>query len=117
MLILMILVVGIFKWRKEPKPKEAFDRYPEEMGYTKLARCQMACQGISEKDIKTIMKKGIINLNRSNRRAMPCPVYALQGRTNDNAYLRVLFSQCREVTEVVSFINLEQDVPCNCSRG
>jgi hypothetical protein len=117
-LIIVLVLLGIFlisRWQ-EPVRKEIFDRDPDELVYTKHALCRMECRQISKNEIMEIMKKGIINLNRSNRRDKPCPTYALQGRTSDGDNIRVIFAQCIEQTKVVTCYNLEKDFDCpdNC---
>lgn len=74
----------------------------------------MDCRQISKEDIKEIMKKGIINFNRTNRRDRPCPTFALQGRTSDGERLRVIFAQCDNQTKVVTCYNLDEDFECFC---
>lgn len=117
LLIMAVLAVAVLKLRREPEPREAFDRAPRSLAYTKHARCRMECRQISKGDIQEIMKKGIINFSRSNRRDQPCPTFALQGRTRDGEYIRVIFSQCSEETLVVACYNLEQDFECDCPGG
>lgn len=114
LLVLLVLAVALLKWRQEPRLKEAFDRSAKTLSYTNEARCRMACLHISEGAVKEIMKKGIINFNRSNRRGQPCPTFALQGRTKDSIYLQVLFAQCAEQTTVLNCYNLEGEVDCPC---
>jgi hypothetical protein len=114
LVVLLVLAVAVLKWRQEPDQKEAFDRGIKELQYTNNARCRMVCRKISEEDIKEIMDKGIINFSRSNRRAQPCPMFTLQGRTRDREYIQVIFSQCSEETRVLNCYNLEQDVDCPC---
>lgn len=114
LLILAVLTVALLKWRQEPKLKEAFDRTPKVLQFTSGARCRMVCRQISEAEIREIMKKGIINFNRSNRRGQPCPIFALQGRTGNGASIRVHFSQCAEATTVMDCYNLERDTECAC---
>ncbi len=76
--VLLLLAVFLFKRWHEPLPKEAFDRDPDQLSYTRHALCRMDCRKISREDINEIMEKGIINLNKSDRRDKPCPTYALQ---------------------------------------
>src|SRR5687767_11910187 len=102
LVIIMVLAVAVLKLRQEPEPREAFDRAPSVLGYTQHARCRMGCRQISEEDIKEIMRKGAINFSRSNRRDQPCPTFALQGRTRDSEYIRVIFAQCGKETSVVT---------------
>lgn len=113
-LILILLVVFIYRRWQEPLRKEAFDRTPSQLYYTKHALCRMNCRNISKEDIKEIMKKGIINFNRSNRRDRPCPTFALQGETSDGEKLRVIFAQCTDETKVVTCYNLEEEFECHC---
>ena len=115
-LILVIILLAIFVLRRwqEPKSGEAFDRTPDRLSYTKHARCRMNCRQISEQDIKEIIKKGIININKSDRYDKPCPTYALQGTTSDGESLRVIFAQCNTETRVVTAFNLKQDFDCYC---
>ncbi|MBO9682452.1 MAG: DUF4258 domain-containing protein [Flavisolibacter sp.] len=112
--VLILLFVFIYKRWQEPVRKEAFDRTPSHLYYTKHALCRMECRQISKEDIKEIMKKGIINFNRSNRRDRPCPTFALQGETSDGEKLRVIFAQCDNETKVVTCYNLEEDFDCHC---
>jgi len=112
--VLILLFVFIYKRWQEPARREAFDRTPSHLYYTKHALCRMDCRHISKEDIKEIMRKGIINFNRSNRRDRPCPTFALQGETNDGEKLRVIFAQCNEETKVVTCYNLEEDFDCHC---
>lgn len=113
-LVLLLLVVFIYRRWQEPVRREAFDRTPTHLYYTKHALCRMDCRQISEDDIKEIMKKGIINFNKSNTRDRPCPTFALQGETSDGEKLRVIFAQCNDETKVITCYNLEQDFDCHC---
>ena len=112
--VLILLLVFVYKRWQEPVRKEAFDRTPSHLTYTKHALCRMDCRMISKQDIKEIMKKGIINFNRSNRRDRPCPTFALQGETSDGEKLRVIFAECVDETKVVTCYNLKEDFDCQC---
>lgn len=115
-LIIVIILLAIFIFRRwqEPQRSEAFDREPDKLSYTKHARCRMDCRQISKEDIDEIMKKGIINFNKSDRFDRPCPTYALQGITSDGESIRVIFAQCNTETKVVTAYNLKQDFDCYC---
>lgn len=114
LLVLLVLAVALLKWRQEPERKEAFDRSPQQLFYTEQVRCRMKCLAVSEKEIREVVKKGIINFSRSNRNAQPCPQLALQGRTASGVYLQVFFVQCPDQTIVVNCYNLEKDPACDC---
>jgi hypothetical protein len=113
-IVLILLVVFIYKRWQEPLRREAFDRTPSHLYYTKHALCRMDCRKISKEDINEIMEKGIINFNRSNKRDRPCPTFALQGETSDGEKIRVIFAQCSNETKVVTCYNLEEDFDCHC---
>lgn len=113
-LVLILLAIFVFRRWQEPQRSEAFDRTPDKLSYTKHGRCRMYCRQISEEDINQIMKKGIINFNKSNRFDRPCPTYALQGVTSDGESIRVIFAQCNTETKVVTAYNLKQDFDCYC---
>jgi hypothetical protein len=100
--VLILLFVFVYKRWQEPVRREAFDRTPSHLYYTKHALCRMDCRHISKDDIKEIMRKGIINFNKSNRIDRPCPTFALQGETGDGEKLRVVFAQCDDETKVVT---------------
>jgi hypothetical protein len=112
--VLILLFVFVYKRWQEPVRREAFDRRPTHLYYTEHALCRMNCRQISKEDIKEIMKKGIINFNKSNRRSRPCPTFALQGETSDGEKLRVVFAQCDDETKVITCYNLEEDFDCHC---
>lgn len=116
-LIIVVILIFIFILQKtrEPRRKEAFDRDPPSLEYTKHARCRMQCRDISEKDINEVMEKGIINFGMSNRSDKPCPTFAVQGVTSTGEKIRIIFAQCQTQTKVVTCYNLEENPVCDCS--
>lgn len=116
LLALLFAVFIIRRWN-EPKRREAFDRHPAAVIYTKHALCRMDCRRISREEIAEIIDHGSINFNQSNRRAAPCPTFALQGRTQSGENIRVIFAQCAAETKVITCYNLEEEFDCQCSAG
>lgn len=113
----MVAIVGfaIMKWRMwDPQRKEVFDRHPSNIEYTRNAECRMNCRHISKEDISYVMHKGVIIYNKSNLRDKPCPTFVLQGFTDSGENIRIIFSQCRNVTKVVTCYNLKKDFNCDC---
>lgn len=113
-IIIILLLFFFLKRYHEPRPKEIFDRNPVQLTFTRHARCRMQCRQIDSAEIREVMAKGIILLNRSNRQARPCPEIAVQARTATNEYIRVIFAQCRQETRVITCYNLEVNYPCDC---
>lgn len=114
--VLLILVFAVFMIRRwnEPVKKEAFDRHPPAVIYTKHALCRMDCRHINKEEINEIIEKGIINFNKTSLRDRPCPTFALQGRTSSGENLRVIFAQCPTETKVITCYNLEEEFECHC---
>jgi hypothetical protein len=115
----LVVVIGVFlfaiirKWQ-EPKAREAFDRTPARLYYYAFALCRMKCLNISKNDINTVIEKGVIHMNQSNRHRQPCATFTVQGRTGSQ-YIRAVFEQCRNGTYVVNCYNLQENAPCDCS--
>jgi hypothetical protein len=114
LIVIGFFVVFILKRWKEPPQREAFDRHPATVHYTRHALCRMDCRHISKDEIAEIMEKGSINFNKSNRNDSPCPTFALQGRTTSGENIRVVFAQCPAETKVITCYNLEEEFACHC---
>ena len=112
-LAIAFLIFIIRRWN-EPVAKEAFDRKPKSLVYTKHALCRMDCQHISKEEIEDLVAHGSINFNKSKKRDTPCPTFALQGTTGKGESIRVIFGQCAGVTKVITCYNLKKDFECHC---
>ena len=113
-LILVVLAIFISRLQHEPKMKEAFERRPSHLIYTKRALCLMGCFHVSRQNIKEIMESGIIHFSLSNRSERPCPKFVLQGRASNGQTLRIVFTQCPGETKVEEVIPLHNTIECNC---
>ena len=91
-----------------------FDRRVSYLEYSKHAKCRMACRKITQAEVEEIMKAGKINYNKSDLQNARCPRYAVEGVTNDNQDVRIVFAQCNESTTVVTVIDLDTDWTCDC---
>ncbi|MGK2860935.1 MAG: DUF4258 domain-containing protein [Chitinophagaceae bacterium] len=91
-----------------------FDRRVSYLEYTEHAKCRMKCRKITQAEVEEIMKDGKINYSKSDVKDKPCPTYALEGITNDNQRVRIIFAQCDYKTKVVTSIDLNQDWECYC---
>lgn len=113
-IIIVLLLLFLLKRWQEPQAREVFNRQPTHLVYTRHAQCRMDCRQIDSTEVREIIEKGIINLNKSNRQARPCPTFALQGRTESGESIRVILAQCDVETRVITCYNLEQEFPCDC---
>lgn len=91
-----------------------FDRRTSFLEYTQHAICRMDCRQISKSEIQDIMREGSINYRKSNVKGRPCPTYALEGYTDDNQHVRIVYAQCDNTTKVVTCIDLGKDWECHC---
>lgn len=131
-LLVVLLVVKFVKGKEETtvKPKttttkkdpasnttdrdRGFDRRTTLLEYSKHAKCRMQCRKISQAEVEEIMRDGKINYNKSDLQNARCPRYAVEGRTNDDQRVRIVYAQCNEATTVVTVIDLETDFSCSC---
>lgn len=91
-----------------------FNRQVNGLEYTRHARCRMQCRHITQVEVLHIMKNGRINYRKTDVNDRPCATYALEGYTEDQQHVRIVFAQCQQVTKVVTCIDLESEVECEC---
>lgn len=94
--------------------ERGFDRRVSYLKYSNHAKCRMNCRHITQAEIKKIMQDGKINYSKSDLQNARCPRYAVEGTTDDNQDVRIIFAQCNENTTVVTVIDLEKDWTCDC---
>jgi uncharacterized DUF497 family protein len=136
LIALMAVAIIVIKTCKnnnqpEPKPKvttdktkdpasnptnrdKGFDRRTSLLEYSNHAKCRMQCRKISQAEVEEIMRDGKINYTKSDLQNARCPRYAVEGITNDNQRVRIVYAQCNESTTVVTVIDLETDFECHC---
>jgi hypothetical protein len=87
----------------------------QKLEFTKHGACRMTCRGITEEEIKAVLKSGKINYDKSNVRDKPCGTYAVEGVTKDGQEVRIVIADCDTISRVVTAIDLklEQDT-CSC---
>ena len=100
--------------KKDPDRNRGFDRRVSYLEYSNHADCRMDCRHINKSEVEDIMRNGKINYNKSDLDNARCPRYALEGITNDNQRVRIVFAQCDTKTEVVTVIDLGTEWPCAC---
>lgn len=88
--------------------------HTSQINYTRHAECRMQCRKISEQEVFEVLKSGQKNIKKSNPQASPCPVTALEGLTSDNQFVRVVYGQCGRYLKIITVIDLNNDVPCDC---
>lgn len=91
-----------------------FDRRISYLKYSPHAKCRMQCRHITQTEVEDIMKEGEINYSKSDLQNTRCPRYAVEGITNDNQRVRIVYAQCNESTTVVTVIDLQTDFECHC---
>ena len=134
LLLIAVIVIRQCKKSNEPAPKpkvtntdkpkdpasnptnrdKGFDRRTALLEYSNHAKCRMKCRKISQAEVEEIMRNGSINYNKSDLQNVRCPRYAVEGETNDNQRVRIVYAQCNELTTVVTVIDLETEFKCSC---
>ncbi|HXC03993.1 MAG TPA: DUF4258 domain-containing protein, partial [Bacteroidia bacterium] len=76
------------------------------MVLTKHAQCRMLCRGITQEEIKDVIKHGEVNFSKSEVHATPCPKYAMEGNTKDGQHVRIICAACAAETRIVTAIDL-----------
>lgn len=75
----------------------------------------MDCRQISEKEIEAILHNGTINYKKSSLQVADCQKkYALEGITDDQQRVRIIFAPCADEVTVVTCIDLGKEWVCNC---
>lgn len=74
--------------------------------YTLQDSCKMQCNGISIEEIRTVLKTGKINYDKSNVQEKPCGIYAVEGNTTDGQNLRILIADCDTISKMITAIDL-----------
>ncbi|MEP6676488.1 MAG: DUF4258 domain-containing protein [Ferruginibacter sp.] len=98
----------------QPTRAEGLNRRVSNLIYTKHARCRMDCRHIDETEVKEILEKGEINLNKSELQDARGPKYAVEGITHDRQHVRIIFAQDPEGTAVITVIDLDTEWECDC---
>ena len=93
---------------------KGFDRRVSYLEYSNHARCRMQCRKIAQAEVEEIMRDGKINYNKSDLQNARCPRYAVEGVTQDDQRVRIIYAQCNDKTVVVTVIDLETDFKCDC---
>lgn len=133
LMVVAIIVIKLVKGKDEPSPKpkttttnpkdpasnptnrdKGFDRRTSYLEYSNHAKCRMQCRKISRAEVEEIMRDGKINYNKSDLQNARCPRYAVEGVTQDDQRVRIVYAQCNEKTTVVTVIDLETDFECSC---
>ncbi len=87
----------------------------QKLEYTKHGECRMKCRGITELEIKHLLKTGKVNYDKSDVHATPFSTYAVEGSTADGQNVRIIIADCDTVSRVVTAIDLKSDVDtCDC---
>ncbi len=85
-----------------------------QISYTDHAICRMACREITHKEVEYILKNGQVNWDKSDKNDQPCPSYALEGKTKDGQFVRIVFADCASSTRVITAIDLNNEYKCSC---
>ena len=113
--ILIVSVVYKGKGCQMPGSAKLEELSWQKLEYTIPGACRMKCRGVTEAEIKQILKIGKVNYDKSEVHDFPCPLYAIEGSTADGQSLRVVIVDCDTISSVVTVIDLRSDKDtCDC---
>jgi hypothetical protein len=93
---------------------DPINRHPDQIIYSRHARCRMDCRHITETEIKEILDRGKINYRKIEENPKG-KTYPLEGITDEHQHLRVVFAPKGDNDiEVVTCIDLDTEWSCDC---
>ncbi len=117
-LLLGILIVSVVykgKGCQMPGSAKLEELSWQKLEYTKHGECRMLCRGITEAEIKQVLKSGKVNYDKSDVHDKPFPTYAVEGVTADGQNVRIVIADCDTISKVVTAIDLKSDNDaCDC---
>lgn len=91
------------------------NRNPSRLIYSKHARCRMDCRHIDELEVKEILAKGSINVEKIETDSRGT-TYPLEGITRQGQKVRIVFAPKKDGSMVVvTVIDLEKEYQCHCN--
>jgi Domain of unknown function (DUF4258) len=113
--ILIVSVVYKGKGCQTPNSAKLEELSWQKLEYTKHGECRMKCRGITEAEIKQVLKTGKVNYDKSEVHDKPFPTYAIEGNTTDGQNIRIVIADCDTISRVVTAIDLRLDNDtCEC---
>ena len=85
--------------------------------FSEHAKCILLCKNISTEEVSEILQNGEVNFSESDTHGVTCPSYALEGKTLNNKYLRVIVTifEKDSTAEITTAVNLEvKKDTCKC---
>lgn len=115
LIILMIFLVFLLRRWHEPARRPFFSRNINNISVSDYASCRMGCLQVGMKDVKELIKSGVLILNRRHVKGYPCPVHYIQGTTGNNRKLRLVVSQCSNEITLINCYTADSTFNCNCA--
>jgi uncharacterized protein YpmB len=92
-----------------------FNRRTSKLYFTKHAKCRMKCRQISQQEVKDILLNGRVNYNKSDLNDPKGATYAVEGVTDDQQHVRIIFAPKQHHLTVVTVIDIDVEHQCNCA--
>ncbi len=108
-----ITVPAVLPTGEKQEEIEGFNRNTNHLVFSKHAKCRMDCRKIDEREVREILKNGIVNEKKIQRdkRGMTYPV---EGTTHDGQRVRIVFAPKDDALVVVTVIDLGKEWSCDC---
>jgi len=94
--------------------ESGLNRHPQNIHYSRHAKCRMECRHINETEIRQVLETGTVNYRKSELGGDAChQKFAVEGNVQ-NDHLRVIFAPCGSTVTVVTCIDLDREWSCDC---
>jgi len=81
--------------------------------FSKEALKSMDCREFNTEDIKSLLKKGSVNIGKSEVHARPIPIFAVDGYTKNKHHLRLIIENGRDTSRIMNMTDLDSEKdPC-----
>lgn len=100
----MLLLSVFFKERacmSSPATLKLKELQSQTIQYTEYSKCLMACEGITEEDIKHLLNNGSITYGKSNPQAKPYPLYSIEGNTANGKAMELISADNDSITVIM----------------
>jgi hypothetical protein len=83
--------------------------------FTKMATCKMECLTVSEAELRSVLKDGLVNVERSELDT-PEKKFAIEGMSSDGKELRVIAVPKGNALLMITVIRTDKKEQCDCKK-
>lgn len=113
---LVVSVITKGRACRMPSTLKQEELYTQPIEFLNDSSCKLQCRGITENEIKEVLKNGNVDYSRSNVHAKPFARYTVEGSSNNGKLICVLADDCDTITKIISAIEVNNKTDtCKCN--